>query len=393
MTTRIHYLIACLLLCCGLSTTATAQGRYTVVIDAGHGGKDPGAVGNGVREKDVTLDVALRLGRKIKAAHPSVRVLYTRDKDVFIGLQERADFANRHKASLFISIHVNSASPSARGTETYSLGLAKQQSNMAIAMRENQVMTLEDDYKSKYQGFDPKSTEDYIIFELLQSEHSQSSIELSNLIEKQYKHAGRHSRGARQAGFWVLAQSAMPAVLTEVGFLTNKAEAAYLNSDSGREEIASNLARAFSTFYASTSPSSRGNKAQADESPKAVEQEQRSPAEPSTTEQADSAQSARTQSRQTPHTAQEHRAEKPKQGISYRIQFMSSPTKFDTKDKIFAPLKQSVRRTQEGKYYIYTVGHTSSLEEARKLRDGVRKHYKDCFIVRYQDGKRIGRVS
>lgn len=375
MSLRITYIIACLLLCFGLSTTATAQGRYTVVIDAGHGGKDPGAVGNGVREKDVTLDVALRLGRKIRSAHPGVRVLYTREKDVFIGLQERAAFANRHKASLFISIHVNSASASARGTETYVLGLAKQQSNMEIAMRENQVLLLEDDYKSKYQGFDPKSTEDYIIFDLLQSEHAQRSIEMAEAVERQYKRAGRHSRGARQAGFWVLAHSAMPSILTEVGFLTNKAEAAYLNSDSGREEIATNLSRAFSAFYAAESTagqaSARAHSTDDEPSPTALSEEP-SPRESRATKAEQGAQES---------------------GSTYRIQFMSSPQRFDTKDKIFAPLKQTVRRSQEGKYYIYTVGNASTLAEARKLREKVRKQYKDCYIVRYQGGKRIGRVS
>lgn len=388
MPLRLTYLIACLTLLCALPLSLWAQGQYTVVIDAGHGGKDPGAVGNGVREKEVTLDVALRLGRKIKANHPSVRVLYTRDKDVFIGLQERADFANRHKASLFISIHVNSASPSARGTETYVLGLAKQQSNMAIAMRENQVLLLEDDYKSKYQGFDPKSTEDYIIFDLLQGEHAQRSIELAEAVERQYKRSGRHSRGARQAGFWVLAQSAMPSILTEVGFLTNKAEADYLNSDSGREEIATNLSRAFSSFYASGTTTGRessrakADTAQSDDEPTAT-------AEPATAPKGKD----RAQAEDKGERADRAQEQTSTKGESYRIQFMSSPEKFDTKDKIFAPLKQSVRRSKEGKYYIYTVGNTSSLSQARKLRDEVRKHYKDCFMVRYQDGKRIGRVS
>ena len=169
-----------------------AQRLFSVVIDAGHGGKDPGTVGNGGKEKEITLAVAKLVGKKIKASHPEVRVLFTRETDVFVGLQARADFANKHKASLMLSIHVNSApTASVHGTETYVLGLSKFANNLSVAMRENKAMLLESDYKTTYRGFDPTSTESYIMFDLMQDAYITKSIDFANRLQKRYRSSGR----------------------------------------------------------------------------------------------------------------------------------------------------------------------------------------------------------
>ena len=220
----------------GIPTALQAQRLFTVVIDAGHGGKDPGTVGNGGKEKDITLSVAKIVGRKIKANHPEVRVLYTRETDTFVGLQARADYANRHKASLMLSIHVNSApTATVNGTETYVLGVSKFANNLSVAMRENKAMLLESDYKTTYRGFDPTSTESYIMFDLMQDAYITKSIDFANRLQRRYRTHGRYSRGVRQDILWVLSQSAMPSVLTEIGFLTNKQEANLIVSPTGQE--------------------------------------------------------------------------------------------------------------------------------------------------------------
>lgn len=227
-----------------------AQRLFSVVIDAGHGGKDPGTVGNGGKEKEITLAVAKLVGKKIKASHPEVRVLFTRETDVFVGLQARADFANKHKASLMLSIHVNSApTTSVHGTETYVLGLSKFANNLSVAMRENKAMLLESDYKTTYRGFDPTSTESYIMFDLMQDAYITKSIDFANRLQKRYRSSGRYSRGVRQDILWVLSQSAMPSVLTEIGFLTNKDEAAFMLSDKGQDAIAGAIAESFTSYY------------------------------------------------------------------------------------------------------------------------------------------------
>ena len=227
-----------------------AQRLFSVVIDAGHGGKDPGTVGNGGKEKEITLAVAKLVGKKIKASHPEVRVLFTRETDVFVGLQARADFANKHKASLMLSIHVNSApTTSVHGTETYVLGLSKFANNLSVAMRENKAMLLESDYKTTYRGFDPTSTESYIMFDLMQDAYITKSIDFANRLQKRYRSSGRYSRGVRQDILWVLSQSAMPSVLTEIGFLTNKDEAAFMLSGKGQDVIAGAIAESFTSYY------------------------------------------------------------------------------------------------------------------------------------------------
>ena len=222
----------------------------TVVIDAGHGGKDPGAVYGKIREKDITLDVAVRLGEKIKKAYPDVKVIYTRDKDVYIPLHERGKKANRNHADLFISIHVNAARNSAaRGTETFLMGTDNSRSNMEVCKRENSVILLEEDYTTTYAGYDPKEPDSFIFFNMMQSAQLEQSVRMAELVEQQLAQSPiGFSRGIKQATLLVLWRTTMPAVLVEIGFLSNQKDREKLTNRDERGKIADCIFRAFAAF-------------------------------------------------------------------------------------------------------------------------------------------------
>lgn len=349
------------------NTVFSANSRkFVVVIDAGHGGKDAGTCHNGGREKDINLNVALLLGKYIKGNYPEVKVLYTRQTDVFVGLQQRADFANRNNANLFISIHVNSApAKGVSGTETYVLGIGKQDNNLSVAMRENKAMLLEGDYKTVYKGFDPTSAESYIMFQVMQNAYLNKSIDFATLVQQQYKRANRYSRGVRQDILWVLSQSAMPAVLTELGFLTNKEEARYLMSSKGQQELANAIGRAFGIYYLKKDFSDKMT----------VEQE---------TEEVYAEDDVPTIEQETVREdVSDDRSESKTakvSGVAYTIKFMSVKELYDVNDKKFKNLKEKVTRQKYGKYYIYYVGKYNSYSEAQKSLARVKKYYKDAVI-------------
>ena len=222
----------------------------TVVIDAGHGGKDPGAMGKLALEKDIVLAIALKVGAYVKENMPDVKVIYTRTEDVFVPLDERAEIANKAKADLFVSIHGNSISnPKIYGAETFVLGLHRSAENLEVAKKENSVIILEDDYSIKYEGFDPNQPESYIIFELMQNVYLDQSIMAASLVQDQFENrVGRHNRGVKQAGFLVLRKTSMPGILVEVGFLSNAKEEKYLISDEGQTYLASGIYRAIKDY-------------------------------------------------------------------------------------------------------------------------------------------------
>jgi len=223
----------------------------TVVIDAGHGGKDPGCIGRIVRESRIALKIALLVGRKIKLDMPQVRVIYTRTTDRFIELGERSAIANRNKADLFISIHCNASPSSSRvyGTETYTMGLHKTEGNLDVAKRENAVILKEENYQEKYKGFDPNSPLAHIMLANYQHAFMNNSINFAQKIERSFRRkAERTSRGVKQAGFLVLWRTTMPSVLIETGYLTNPEEERYLASENGQEEIASAIVHAFREY-------------------------------------------------------------------------------------------------------------------------------------------------
>ena len=221
-----------------------------VIIDAGHGGKDPGALGRFTKEKDIALKIALKLGEIIATNLPDVEVIYTRKKDTYLTLHERAMVANEANADVFISIHCNWISkPSIHGTETYVMGLHKSEEHFEVAKRENSVILLEENADEVYQGFDPSSPESYILFSLNQSAHVHNSLDLAARVEEQFKtRAQRKSWGVKMAGFWVLWETSMPSILVETGYLSNSREERMLNSATQQSYIASAIFRAFRDY-------------------------------------------------------------------------------------------------------------------------------------------------
>lgn len=338
------------------------QKAYTIVIDAGHGGHDAGACAFGRKEKDINLAVALLTRKYIEQAYPEIKVYMTRSTDVFVGLRQRANFANKKKADLFISIHTNSApSPSASGTETYVLGLRRANDNLAVSKRENQVILLEKDYKETYEGFDPNSTESYIIFEFMQNVHLTASINVAREVQKSFVKLGRGNRSVRQGPFLVIRETAMPSILIELGFITNKAESDYLVSQSGREQLAKGIADGFSRYYKkyirTTSPKKQKKQKETTES---------------ASDEGTTAQQSTTTS-----DSEEY----------YRIQIATSRQQLETSDPYFRDLTD-VQREQRGKLYMYTAEQYNSLSEARLAQQRLAKRYPGCYIIRYFKGVR-----
>lgn len=239
------------LMCMFVMTSLAANKRFTLVIDPGHGGHDAGALGAISKEKNINLAVALRFGKYVEQNLPEVRVIYTRTKDVFIPLNERANIANRANADLFISVHTNAlpAGKVARGFETYTLGMHRAKDNLDVAMRENSVISMEKDYQQRYQGFDPRSSESYIIFEFIQGKNMERSVDLARMIQRGVcDGANRPDKGVHQAGFLVLRETSMPGCLIELGFITTPDEERLLNNDSRVDDIARGIYEAFSKY-------------------------------------------------------------------------------------------------------------------------------------------------
>lgn len=235
--------------------TPSRSHAYTLVIDAGHGGKDAGALGFVSKEKNINLAIALAFGKLVEQNCPDVKVVYTRKTDTFIELDQRARIANRNKADLFVSIHTNSTAAgrkgtTARGTETYTLGMHRAADNLAVAKRENSVITLESNYEERYEGFDPRSSESYIIFELMQDTHMQQSVRFAGMVQNQFAtHARRVNKGVFQAGFLVLRNTSMPSVLIELGYINNRQEEQFLNSADGIAKMSRAIFNAFQGYY------------------------------------------------------------------------------------------------------------------------------------------------
>lgn len=357
-------------LCCLVSLLWVGVPAYafTVVIDAGHGGHDPGAMGAQVREKDLNLEVSKRLGKLISTAYPDVNVLLTRSTDVFLTLQERANFVNKHNADLFICVHTNSAdNRSVRGAETFTLGLDKMDSNLDVAMRENSVMMLEDDYQTKYQGFDPNSVESYIMFEFMQDQYIDKSLQFASLVQQQFSGTlNRADRGVRQAGFWVLHKSACPSVLVEMGFISNRDEEKYLMSDKGKDDIAQAICSAFVSYKQSL-----------DRKSGAVAAQEPKPAK------ADTASAKPTKEQPKPATA----TAKVSQPV-FKVQIFSVRSVLPKNDGSFKGLK-NCQYTQDGKFYKYTYGSETDYQKILALRQSLLPKFKDCFVVAFLDGKQI----
>ncbi|MBP9995508.1 MAG: N-acetylmuramoyl-L-alanine amidase [bacterium] len=331
----------------------------TVVIDAGHGGKDCGAVGTKSYEKDITLAVALKTGNYIKKKYPDVKVIYTRDKDVSVDLYERADIANRNNADIFISIHCNSVanSPKTGGAETFVMGAHRDKANLDVAMKENASILYEEDSDEHYGGFNPSSTEAYIAMSYLQSEYTDASLKLAECVQNELVNkAKRGDRGVQQAGFLVLYRTAMPSILVELGFISNPKEETYMRTDDGQSYLASAIYRAFCKY-----------KTDYEKEAQSVQEAASQPVEEQVAEQ----------------TAA------PENKIVYKVQFASRSTKAKNPSTTFKNLKD-VDCYEHNGVFKYTAGRFPTRAEAAKYqKEVVAKGYKDAFVVKFQDGKRV----
>ncbi|MBQ7819562.1 MAG: N-acetylmuramoyl-L-alanine amidase [Bacteroidales bacterium] len=364
-TTRFLFIIIlCICSLFAVSQEAMAK-EFVVVLDAGHGGKDPGAIGKKVKEKDINLEIVLKLGELIIKNHTDVKVVYTRSKDVFVELGERAKIANRNNADLFISVHTNAAqSKSACGTETYALGLAKTEENLQVAKRENSVILLEEDYTTKYEGFDPTSTESYIMFDFMQGIHLEQSINLASKVQEQFKsNAKRSDRGVRQAGFWVLRATSMPSILVEVGYISNYEEEKYLALSSSRLKLAESIYNAFNEYKSDWSRKQQGAvTTPSNESSININEYQPQPNIQETEE----------------ITSKE----------DYRIQIMASDKQYKTSSSLFKGLSK-IKFYKENGLYKYTYGSYKTKADASKELPKIKKLFKDAFVVHFINDKKI----
>ncbi|MEN8155973.1 MAG: N-acetylmuramoyl-L-alanine amidase [Bacteroidota bacterium] len=339
----------------------TPKGIRTVVIDAGHGGHDPGAVGKKGKEKDIALAIALKVGEYIEENIPDVDVIYTRKTDVFVELIDRANIANKAEADLFISIHVNSIhKPKIHGTLTLVLGQHRADENFDVAVRENSVILLEEDYETVYDGFDPKSTESYIMFSLMQKTFFKQSIEFGDFVQDQFRErANRKDLGVRQQGLLVLAQTSMPGVLVETGFISNPDEERYLMTEYGQEIIASAIYRGFRDYKEEIDL--RSNMSVVKVAPPAA-------------------------GVVTPSGLETEKIQ-PDQVI-FSIQVASSRNKISTEPSSFKGYGD-VRIVQDGRWYKYMVGQETGYNEALERCVVVKKDYPDAFVIAMKNGKLI----
>lgn len=349
----------------GFVNTSFAQRSqtFTVVLDPGHGGKDPGAVGAISKEKDIVLSVAKKLGSKINANHSDVRVVYTRSTDKFVPLHERPETAHKAKAQLFISLHCNAIDrrrSSPQGVETYILGLHRSKDNLEVAKKENSVIEYEDNYQTKYQGFNPNEPESYIIFEFMSNKFLEQSLNFASLTQHELVNgAKRTNRDVRQAGFLVLREVGMPSVLIELGYISNRTEERYLNSENGQNALANSIYKAFTQYKKEYDKRNKYAVLGNTNSDIILDSNQDQPAA----------------SESNPQT-------------EYRIQFLTSPKKYNAGARVFKGL-ENIEYYQDGSTYKYTYGSSKNERDLMPLLREVKTKFKDAFIVEFKDGRRI----
>lgn len=361
----ICFMLIILNFCITNSSYSQVDEKYsikTVVIDAGHGGKDDGTSGRKSKEKDVALAISLKLGTYIEENIPDVKVIYTRTTDVFVPLDERANIANKNKADLFISIHINGNKNSkAYGTETYAMGLHKTEGNLEVAKLENSAILFEEDYSTKYEGFDPNSAESYIIFSFLQNTFLEQSLNCAVFVENEFKNkALRKSRGVKQAGFLVLWQTTMPSILIEAGFLTNPQEERYLISNTGQEYIASAIYRAFKRYKLS------------------IEEKSQFVAKIDTNIQTNNS----TQTINPPDINENLHS------IKFKIQIASSTNSISTSSDFFKGFK-NIEEFKIDEYFKYTIGSTSNFEKIVEYKKNIEEKFPDAFIIAIDENNKL----
>lgn len=391
-----HYILS-ISICLGLLFSpyfigSTEARDFIVVIDAGHGGHDPGAVGKISKEKNINLNVALKLGKQIKNNCPDVKVIYTRDRDVFIPLDRRAEIANNAKADLFISIHTNALAQNrtAKGASTWTLGLAKSDANLEVAKRENSVILYESDYKTRYAGFNPNSAESYIIFEFMQDKYMSQSVHLASLVQKHFRNTcNRTDRGVHQAGFLVLKASAMPSILVELGFISTMEEERFLNTESGTTSLANGIFRAFLSYKREQEIRLNGSSntllpeeipvaaeiATVDSSTSTPQKENTPPTKPKSVSQSPQREEnvASTQTEQA--------------GIVFKIQIITASRPLAKNDKRLKGLKDVDYYKEDG-IYKYTYGTSPDYNKVLRTKRSISTQFKDAFIIAFKNGKK-----
>lgn len=357
----------CAVFCSYAATPEEGLKLRKVVIDAGHGGHDPGAISKDRKlyEKNVVLDLALMLGDRIKGAYPDVKVIYTRDKDVFIPLYKRADIANKNHADLFISIHCNSVdNTKPSGFETYVMGMDHNAANMEVCKRENSVILLEDDYTARYQGFDPNDSESYIMFNLMQNAHFEQSLIFAELCQNSMKGGPvTKDRGIKQGALVVLWRSTMPSVLVEVGFISNPQDKAALASKEKRQQIAGELFNAFKKFKEQYEVSGGAGD---EETPEIIPEETERPSD-------------------EPAPAPESPASAG-QGAYFAVQVFAISKSLKSDDPAFKGAKD-IRKFNAGKVFKYTAGTFKTEEEAAAAALKLSADFPGCFVVKVENSE------
>ena len=395
-------------LCVLVMTAFAANKRFTLVIDPGHGGHDAGALGAISKEKNINLAVALRFGKYVEQNLPEVRVIYTRKTDVFIPLNERANIANRANADLFISVHTNAlpAGKVARGFETYTLGMHRAKDNLDVAMRENSVISMEKDYQQRYQGFDPRSSESYIIFEFIQGKNMERSVDLARMIQRGVcDGANRPDKGVHQAGFLVLRETSMPGCLIELGFITTPDEERLLNNDSRVDDIARGIYEAFAKYKnkydKSVSVPYRAKDSEDVNLPKIVPDQEPAPKTRVVTrgkqpkrEEATPEQPKREVKKQEPKKdvkKQEPKKEVKKAEIAdapvFKLQIFVGSRNLRKGDAHFKG-ETDYDSFQEGNLVKYTLGASTNYNEIYRLRKEKLEKFPEAFIIAFKNGQK-----
>lgn len=387
------------LMCMFVMTSLAANKRFTLVIDPGHGGHDAGALGAISKEKNINLAVALRFGKYVEQNLPEVRVIYTRKTDVFIPLNERANIANRANADLFISVHTNAlpAGKVARGFETYTLGMHRAKDNLDVAMRENSVISMEKDYQQRYQGFDPRSSESYIIFEFIQGKNMERSVDLARMIQRGVcDGANRPDKGVHQAGFLVLRETSMPGCLIELGFITTPDEERLLNNDSRVDDIARGIYEAFAKYKnkydRSVSVPYRAKDSEDVNLPKIVPDQEPAP-------------KTRVVTRGKQPKREEATPEQPKKDVKkqetkkdvkkaevadapvFKLQIFVGSRNLRKGDAHFKG-ETDYDSFQEGNLVKYTLGASTNYNEIYRLRKEKLEKFPEAFIIAFKNGQK-----
>lgn len=383
-----------------VGTTANAQ-NFKVVLDAGHGGKDFGAVRNNFTEKRIVLDVTLKVGKLLESTK-NIDVVYTRKTDEFIELKERSNIANKAKGDIFVSIHANAVknAPDAYGTETFLMGISKNKSNLEVAKKENDVIVLEKDYQTTYAGYDPSNPESIIGLTLIQEQYVLQSADLANKIQTKFDvDANRKNRGVKQGPFWVLHGAFMPSVLVEVGFISNQEEGEYLNSEAGKNEIARSIANAiidYKNVYHTSAKSTQVTATKEEIQKEAAnrleiqrKENERIEAEKKEANRIKEIELARATPASTATNSTPKETDKTKStGVLFMIQIAASSKEIATTPANFHGL-EGVTIKKDGNLFKYYYGSSSDYEEAKKDLEIARKKYSSAYIVPFKDGVKI----